>query len=127
MNKHIVLLALLLSFAGSACATTGGANQGTRRNSSVISAEEIAAANVATALDLVEELRPGWLRTRGQISILLSAPIRVYVDGAPHATVAGLRQINAAAVERMQRLSATEATQRFGTDHANGAILVFTR
>lgn len=109
----------------SACAPTGQAYA--PRDSSRITALEIEQSRVSTAYELVERLRPAWLRTRGQGSILLSSPIRVYLNGAPYGSLAALSQIRATEVRLLERLGASEATRRFGTDHANGAILVSTR
>lgn len=109
----------------SACAPTG---QGyAPRDSSRITPIEIERAQVSTAYEAVERLRPAWLRTRGQGSMLLSAPIQVYLNGAPYGQLAALSQIRANDIQLMERLGSSEATRRFGTDHVNGAILVSTR
>ena len=70
MNRS-VLTALLLaaSTAGTAC-TTGSAIEGggpapAPRRSTVITAEEIATSQTATAFEAVRELRPHWLQARG--------------------------------------------------------------
>jgi hypothetical protein len=51
----------------------------------------------------------------------------VYVDGVQFGHVRELRSIPADEVERIQFMSATDATIRFGLGHLAGAILVFTR
>lgn len=108
-----------------ACAPTGQAYA--PRDSSRITSVEIERTQVSTAHELVERLRPGWLRTRGQSSMLLASPIRVYLNGAPYGELAALSQIPVNDIRLIERLGASEATRRFGTDHANGAILISTR
>lgn len=109
----------------SACAPAGQAYA--PRDSSRITRLEIEQTQVSTGYELVERLRPAWLRTRGQGSMLLASPIRVYLNGAPYGELAALTQIPANEIQLMERLGSSEATRRFGTDHVNGAILVSTR
>jgi hypothetical protein len=117
------LLATLL--AVSACAPTGEAG---RSSSGPISATEIQSLAVSgTAYDVVATLRPQWLQTRGPRGI----GIRVYMDGLRIGdTSQTLQNILADNVGRIERLSAAEATARYGTSgggHGQGAILVTTR
>lgn len=118
---------LALMLLVSACVPAGPTSVPPRRNVDIITTEEVDRTSAATALEIIQRVRPSWLRTRGSASILLAAPIRVYVDGAPFGGVDALRQLSANAVERMERLGSSEATRRFGTDHANGAVIVYTR
>jgi hypothetical protein len=48
----------------------------------------------------------------------------VYVNGVRSGDVNSLHQIQVIDVREVRRLSATEATQRYGTGHTMGAILV---
>ena len=126
---------IILSAAAwlAACASSSGSTaQATttsspRRDTNVITAEEL--ANVAQG-DLylaVQQLRPTFLQTRGVTSTgVATAPevLQVYVNGVRTGDVNTLHQIQAIDVREVRRLSATEATQRFGTGHTMGAILV---
>jgi hypothetical protein len=51
----------------------------------------------------------------------------VYVDGVRRGDLQVLRQINAIDVKEVRHLSATEATQRFGTGNTMGAIVVTSK
>jgi hypothetical protein len=99
-----------------------------RRDRTRITREEIQARNAANIYELIQSLRPNWLRgQRGTSSILRQVPTKVYQDGILMGSVDYLRTLNPAHVTAMQYLDATEATQRYGTDHTAGAILISTR
>lgn len=99
-----------------------------RRHPDIISAEEIAERkDLATAADAVRRLRPSFTRIRqygGPASTM--DPIRVYVDGIRAGDVSALTNIQIAIVKEIRKLSAPDATTRFGTGHASGAIMVTT-
>lgn len=99
-----------------------------RRNANVISMDEIAslAGRAETALEIVEQLRPQMLRPRGQNSAQANA-LSTYVDGVKVGDVQGLRTVQAGMIREIRYLNPTDATQRFGTGHASGAIEVLTR
>jgi hypothetical protein len=75
-----------------------------------------------SAFEAIQRLRPRWLQSRtGWLPT-------VHVDGSVRG--AGeeiLASIPCSEVEGMQYLNAADATTRFGTDYANGAILVTTK
>lgn len=101
-----------------------------RRNPDLISTQEIEAAPDAarTAHDLVKQLRPTWLSIRGPSS--MSTPTlgpQVYVDGVRRLGVRSLAEIPRLTVREIRHLRGTDATQRYGLDHENGAILVTTK
>ena len=116
-------------FLLSACASSGPqqGETGARRSADRIVSEEIRASSATNALQLVQTLRPTWLRTRGQISFRDQGEIPVYYDGVRMGGVGSLNQLPTMSVEGLQRLDASSATQRYGTDHPHGAILVFAR
>jgi len=109
------------------CATTEGSER--RGSSDLITQEEIQGASVGTAFEVVEQLRPRWLRTRGRTSIRNpeAGLAWVYVDGVRFGRIEDLHQLSRDTVIEMRRLSASQAQTRFGTDHDGGAILVVTR
>lgn len=98
-----------------------------KRNAQMITADEIREANANTAYEAVSRLRPGWLRKRGVSSLNREGTILVYQDGMRFGGPGSLQQINANAIESIRFLDGSAATQRFGTDHGNGAILVTSR
>ena len=97
-----------------------------KRNPEVISLEEIrASGDVQNAYDLVQRLRPTWLTFRGPSSINLTTPeLVVYFNGVRRGGPDTLRELELRGVKELRHLRGTDATQRFGTGHENGAILV---
>lgn len=102
------------------------AKRAPRRNASLISTEEIRAATQNDALALVQALRPQWIRPRGQSSMSRPEYVQVYQDGTPMGGPGALRQISTRAITSIRFLDGITATQRFGTDHGSGAILITT-
>jgi hypothetical protein len=100
-----------------------------KRNPDVISMQEIEASTDAhDAYELVKRLRPLWLTMRGVGSINLPvAELAVYVNGVRMGGPDALRDIPRTDIAEMRFLRGTDATQRFGTGHENGAILVTSR
>lgn len=96
----------------------------------VITREEIRdrAPDAKTAYDVIQRLRPQFLRTRQSGSIQNSAPvaIKVYVDGSLRGGVLVLRELLAVGVVEITYYNGSDATTRYGTDHENGAIVVRT-
>lgn len=109
------------------CASSG--EQGPRGSGPVIEAEAIARVSATDAYQIVQNLRPAWLRTRGVISMQhpRAGEAVVYVDGVSYGDLGSLRQISAGDVARMEYLGAADATTRFGTGHAGGVIMVTTK
>ena len=96
----------------------------------VITREEIKdrAPDAKTALDVVQRLRPQFLRTRpsGSVQSQNTVPIKVYVDGSLRPSIAALREIQSHAVVEIVYLNGGDATMEFGREHENGAIKVKT-
>jgi hypothetical protein len=117
--------------------------QARRGDQEIISQEEVQAATVASVYDLVESLRPAWLRQRGTKSfsegdkvsggmegtfVTPGLPtIMVYQDNSRLGGVESLRTLPLADVGTVQFLNPAQATYRFGTGHAHGVILITTR
>ncbi|MEJ2206123.1 MAG: hypothetical protein P8170_18665 [Gemmatimonadota bacterium] len=125
MDRRLFLCTVTLILA--ACATTQGT--GPRRSSRVLLADEIAEVSVMSAYQAVERLRPQWLHSRASPTMANpeGAEPLVYVDGMRAGNLSELLQIRPERVERMEYLNPSDATNRFGTDHTAGAILVVTR
>ena len=84
-----------------------------------------------TAWDVVQQLRPHFLRERTPMSLAEGAqrlPVQVYVNGVQSisAPAVSLRDIRADEVIEIRYLNPSDATTRYGTGHLNGAILVAT-
>ncbi|HEV2147686.1 MAG TPA: hypothetical protein VGR37_09820 [Longimicrobiaceae bacterium] len=102
------------------------AKKKTRVDRSKLTQEEISRAAQTDAYTIVQALRPNWLRVRGASSVNRPVYVRAYQDGAPLGGAESLRRIPRDAIREIQFLDGTVATQRFGTDHSAGAILVHT-
>jgi hypothetical protein len=109
-----VLLALTLIVA--ACATAG---EGQRFQRNLITYEEIEGRVYDTARDVVDTLRPSWIRNRARIAI--------YVGEQRMGDTAYLEQIQGQRVHSLEYLEPTDAGRRFGIGHEAGAIIVTLR
>jgi hypothetical protein len=126
--SHSFLRTLALGtimLGGFACAGTGPASGG----SGPITRADLDHVAMRDAYEVVQRLRPTWLRSRGRVSIQSTTaqlPV-VYVDNIRFGGPGSLRQISVDAVEEIRYMGAGEATTRYGTGHAGGVILVRTR
>jgi hypothetical protein len=110
-------------------AACGAARTQNRSISSTITSEEIRESSGLTAHEIVQQLRPQFLRVRGSRSISgsqVSEPV-VYVDNIRMGGLSSLREIRASAIEEIRYIGAADATTRWGTGHMGGAILVILR
>ncbi|MDQ7052280.1 MAG: hypothetical protein Q9P14_05110 [candidate division KSB1 bacterium] len=121
LSLIFVLLALC------ACAAPRNGEQATGgRDRNLISLAEIQSSHASNAYDLIRELRPHWLRGRGQKSIKFASvayPV-VYVNGNRHGSVQSLYNLTTDNITEIQFLDPGDATVRFGANHPSGAILV---
>ncbi len=124
--RHCVTLGAVIWLT--ACATTAGTSAARGGDRSFLTAEELRAESPGRSLhDVLRQRRPQWLAKRGPVSLRGSSDIVVYSDGVAVGGPAVLQTISTQTVESVRFLSAAEATTRFGTGHAHGAILVQTR
>lgn len=124
--RWFVIPAIALVIA--ACASSGGSSGS--RDRTMITTEEIAAVTQAgTAYDVVQQLRPEYLRTRGLRSMNATEPAGavVYVDNVRRGGPETLRSIPRENVLDIRYLNGADATTMYGTGHGDGAILVRTR
>jgi hypothetical protein len=106
-----VVLAVLIGCAGSSTTSTS-----TGRNERLITAEEIVATTARNAQEAIEKLRPRWLSRM---------PLTIFVNDV-YSSIS-LRDIQVGEIESIELLSSADATTRFGTNHARGAIVVKTK
>lgn len=99
------------------------------RSSNILIEEDIRRIEASDAYDVVQRLRPSWLRRRGPTNARNpgSGEVTVYVDGLAFGNAASLRYIPAGNVVGMAYLSATDATLRFGPRQGGAVIEVHTR
>lgn len=89
-----------------------------------VTGAELRAAHVPNLLEAVERVRPRFLRSHAPRRD--QAPV-VYADGTRVGPVHRLRDISVMDVVDVVFVAAPDATTRFGTDHAGGALLVRTQ
>ena len=121
-----LLVPLLLTVVAACASGKGSTTASPRREADLISASELAQIDVPNLHQAIQRLRPNWLRSRGQVSIRspeAGNPV-VYIDDTRFGELRTLEQITPAEVREIQRMNAAEATNRFGTGHAGGAIVV---
>ena len=134
MTTRSFSLFLLLAAGVAGCASPSGGAPATQQSRpragsrNVITAEEITTIDVQNALQAVQRLRPNFLQTRGNVSITQGKQeIVVYIDQTRMGGPSALAQIPITEVREIQYLSGTDATQRFGTGHGSGAIIVLRK
>jgi hypothetical protein len=105
-----------------------------------ITAAQIEARPASNVHDLIKSLRPNWFSVRGSatmqsrdaidpysgrsMTIPVAPEIVVYVDGIKFGVDENLRSMPTIDIELIERLDALTATQRFGTNHEHGAIVI---
>jgi len=96
-----------------------------RSGHNVITAEELAGTNASNLYDAIRKLHSEWLLPRTPTSVMQAPPpVQAYLNGQPMGGVDFFRSIPVAGVAIVEFFSASDATQRWGTGHASGAILV---
>ena len=120
----LVLAACATAAPGDATAGAASSTRATQRESNTITAEEIAQVDAGTAYDVVQRLRPIFLRTRGKAAGAEPQFAVVYVDGVRRGGLDALRAVPAGSIRSIEYLSGPQATIRYGIEHGGGAILV---
>jgi hypothetical protein len=121
-------LALILTASAllTGCVAGSGSPAGSRN---VITSEQIEGSSLVWAYEIIERLRPEWLRSRGPTS--LSDPSAgqptVFVNATRYGDLQTLRSLRASDFREIRYLSGPEATQRFGTGYPGGVILLVNR
>lgn len=111
-----------------ASCTTFGFQSSRELPSGPITEEQIADLSVSDAYEVLQRLRPTWLRSRGRSSLAHhedAQPV-VYLDSMRYGSVDVLRRINVESIQQIEFLHARDATTRFGSGHSGGAIMVST-
>jgi len=131
-SRRFAAVALLAMAVG--CASSGVAKSG--KNQNVITAEEVAQTSATNAYELIQHLRPNYLRTRGAVhgspsadgtNHLEAVDIVVYLNETKFGGTEQLRQITLSDIREIRYYSASEATTKWGTGNSAGAIQVLTR
>lgn len=120
-------LALVLAGAGCASSGPGGVDRDSDRD--LITQEEIAALDVNTAYEVIERLRPRWLRVRASRSHNRPTEVVVLVDNLRLEGIQSLWDVDAPTIASIRWLDSAQAGQLpgLGSRHVEGAILIETR
>lgn len=110
----------------SACAHMKQVDE-TDRN--LITSEQIEAAHVATAYDVIVKYRANFLHSRGPNSIILKTAKEptVYLDNVEYGLISSLRNIPAVQVAEIRFIEGWDAMTKYGSDHVAGVIQIYTR
>jgi hypothetical protein len=95
-----------------------------RKSANVIEAEEISPTGAANVYDAIQRLRPQWLTSVRIRRGGSGDDLQVYVDSNRYGTMNSLRSLSVGGIHEIRYLSASEATNRYGTGHTGGAIVV---
>lgn len=145
VSRTIAAVFVATLAGGVACSSNPGPASGatSTRNPSLITEQEVVAASASNAYELVERLRPQWLRAGGvgaitnvgtggmmQGGAAITRYTLVYLDNVKLGTPETLRSISASGVKSIRFLSAERAAATLpdlGRDPINGAIVVTTQ
>ena len=121
-------LALFLLTLG-ACLPAGTGSSGIR-DRDLITRAEIERSNAGSAYELVQTLRPEWLRPRGVATLQFQSQkneiLVVYLNRIRLGALETMYEVALGQVWYLRYFSAAEATYRWGVGHLQGAILIST-
>lgn len=122
------LIFVLAVVAPLGCATPHSGTRPSRERDLLLS-EEIERTAAVSAYDAVRQLRPEWLRRRGRSSMqnANAEVLVIYLNGLRLGNVQTLNSVAVGSILEIRHLDATDATTRFGTGHAGGALLIRTK
>jgi len=139
-SRSLLIVAAVVIAGVPGCASSPAASGATQQAASsssrssgsrdVITQEELAKVDVQNALDAVRRLRPSYLQTHGGLSSSITQgpqDVVVYVDNTRMGGPSTLAQIPITDVKEIQYLNGPDATQRYGTGHGSGAIIVIRK
>jgi hypothetical protein len=127
-----VLVAAMVALT--ACASGGGGATAARQNPNLISMEEIVESSASNAYEVIQRLRPNFLRTRGAVhgtpgatNAVEMVDLVVYLNENRLGGSDQLRQISTTDIKEIRYFNSSEATTKWGTGHSGGAIQIVSR
>lgn len=117
---------LLLVALTSACGARSGPNANNTR-SDLIVLSEVSGGSFTNVFDLVQAMRPNWLRARSPNSFQSPGVVQVYVDDVRLGGVENLRSLAVQGVQYIRWYDPISASSRWGLNHEQGAIVVSMR
>jgi hypothetical protein len=140
MHRTRILITLISAvLLGTGCASGGktastataaSATRGTTGASRyLVTQEELTNLGDRTAYEVLQQLRPSFLRSRDQqtSSNPYPAPVDVFVDGGRTEGLDALKNIRASTVKEMRFYEPQDANTKFGTGHNGGVIAVILK
>lgn len=142
MRTHLLVGGLSLALLSLGCAKknpetaeapapAGVPTASAKRSANVITADELSQSSAQNLYQAIQMLRPGWFRQRTRTSMGGTArtggandPLVVYLDNVRYGDVNSLKQLTTTGVTELRFYDPSEATNRYGTGHSQGAILV---
>ena len=132
MRRPVIaaIAAIFATTLPTACASSGSTGSSTangtaaasRTDADRITGQEIAAAGVPTAFDVVERLRRPWLRRAG-----MGGEVVIYMDERRLGGAEELRKMPAATVAELQYVANEDAVRRWGGGIDGAVIVVIPR
>jgi hypothetical protein len=122
MRRSIVTFALLLAAACGPRSSAGGASPLGR---AVITEQELTANAGMPVYDLIQRIRPEYLRARPSQNIqgrISAPPPAVVVNGQLRGSVSELRQVSAGLLVLVRHYGIEEAKRTFGMQYEGGVI-----
>lgn len=135
MRTAPILIALAMASSGTGCGgvATSAVTQArvagpVLGRSNLISMDEIGQrGHFGDLYDLIHDLRPRWLQSRGPDTFLgRQGEVQVHVDGHRLGGVGVLRTLAAAEVASIEWLGPSDAAARFGPNYSHGTIIIST-
>ena len=127
MRKTTIPL-LSLAVLTVACATTSESGGESSRDRNLITYEEMETLSSLNLYEVIQRLRPAWLRSRGPMSgggATRSDP-QVFMNGVYMGDIETLKNLRMGGVRQLQFIPARDATTRFGTGYLAGVIEVLS-
>ena len=116
-------------FGITACASSGSSVGSGSGSPNSITRTQIEAVPGGSALTVIQQLRPRWLRSRSQGTLSSPGPLYavVFLDGRRWGPIDTLFQISSSEMEGMEYLNARDATTLYGTGYFGGIISITLR
>ena len=127
IRRPFYLVALTAAIA---CASAGNSTGGSAGHDyNVITADEVAGSTAQNAYEMINKMRPQYLKTRGRTTVLLDTPDRasVFMDGVLFGTPDALKTIATSQIREVRFYAATDAGIKFGSQYGAGVIDIKTK
>lgn len=130
-HRRVVLVTAM--GVAAACAGASGSGSGApRRDSTVITAEDMTRVQATNLYDVVRRLHPEWLTKRTSAAVgglnaggpAVPVDVQVFIDAQHIGTSETLKQLVVSTTSSLKYYSPAEAQTRFGSGNINGVIQV---